>query len=199
MNRVLILLLFSLFSCSTSNSVIKNDIPEFRKKHIKSLMVENGPITSKDQKYLTFYDIDSKYECQCEYEYSKDQKVVTFTTFSGIEKQYRIHGTAHCKVAGKVIGLQLYESMRLLKNPMYKNYLFLPFKDLTNGDETYGGGRYMDYNKSEIVDGKLILDFNKCYNPYCAYSDGYNCPIPPIENHLNIAIHAGEKMFQKTK
>jgi uncharacterized protein (DUF1684 family) len=74
--------------------------------------------------------------------------------------------------------------------------LFLPFQDETNGDDTYGGGRYMDLKITDIRDNRITLDFNKCYNPWCAYSDGYNCPVPPKSNHLPIEVKAGEKMFK---
>jgi hypothetical protein len=72
-------------------------------------------------------------------------------------------------------------------------YLFCPFKDLTNGVDTYGAGRYLDFTLSDI--NNPILDFNYAYNPYCAYNAGYSCPIPPYENHLKIAITAGEKKW----
>jgi uncharacterized protein (DUF1684 family) len=81
--------------------------------------------------------------------------------------------------------------------PKYKNYLFVPFKDMTNGKETYGGGRYLDLETTDIQNDSVILDFNKAYNPYCAYSNGYSCPIPPKENHLAVSIEAGEKTFGK--
>ena len=72
------------------------------------------------------------------------------------------------------------------------DHLFLPFTDNTNGVETYGGGRYIDL---KIPAGNTInIDFNKAYNPYCAYSDKYSCPIPPPENHLDIEIKAGIKL-----
>jgi len=72
--------------------------------------------------------------------------------------------------------------------------LFLPFGDLTNGETTYGGGRYLDLqftNKNTI-----IIDFNLAYNPYCAYSANYSCPLPPSENRLSVAINAGEMNFE---
>ena len=81
--------------------------------------------------------------------------------------------------------------------PQYRDYLFIPFKDLTNEDATYGGGRYIDAKTTDITSGEMILDFNKSYNPYCAFSDAYSCPIPPDENHLNIKIEAGEQEFAK--
>ena len=83
--------------------------------------------------------------------------------------------------------------MTLIRQPQFKDYLFLPFKDDTNGVETYGGGRYMDVRISTVKDGKIILNFNKAYNPYCAYNKEYVCPLVPKDNILNISIKAGEK------
>ena len=82
--------------------------------------------------------------------------------------------------------------------PHYRDYLFIPFKDLTNGKESYGGGRYIDLRMRQLDKDKVILDFNKSYNPYCAFSEEYSCPIPPKENHLTIAIEAGEKNYGKS-
>ena len=80
-----------------------------------------------------------------------------------------------------------------MRNPAYKNYIFLPFTDDSNGFETYGGGRYLDIDKPEDGVRKIVLDFNIAYNPYCAYSDAYSCPIPPRENNLSVKILAGAK------
>ena len=76
----------------------------------------------------------------------------------------------------------------------YRGTLFLAFADATSGDETYGAGRYLDVKK---VPGAttVTLDFNKAYNPYCAYSDNFSCPFPPKENILSIPIKAGEKVY----
>ncbi len=84
-----------------------------------------------------------------------------------------------------------------MNDPTYKNYLFLPFTDLTSGEESYGGGRYIDLETTDIFNNKVIIDFNKAYNPYCAYASGYNCPIPPRENDLPVAVKAGEMNFGK--
>jgi uncharacterized protein (DUF1684 family) len=75
----------------------------------------------------------------------------------------------------------------------YKNHIFVPFTDLTTGSESYGGGRYVDLELP--FSDKVIIDFNRAYNPYCAYNHKYSCAIPPEENHLNVAIKAGVKAF----
>jgi uncharacterized protein (DUF1684 family) len=80
----------------------------------------------------------------------------------------------------------------------YKDHLFIPFTDATSGEGTYESGRYIDLDIKDITDNKFTIDFNKAYNPYCAYVTGrYNCPIPPVENRLAVAIRAGEKAFGK--
>ena len=81
----------------------------------------------------------------------------------------------------------------------YGGGLFLPFKDETNGEETYGGGRYL-YDTAKGADlraepGELVLDFNYAYNPSCAYNDRWVCPLSPAENTLSFPVEAGEKAF----
>ncbi|GAB2861599.1 DUF1684 domain-containing protein [Hymenobacter ruber] len=75
--------------------------------------------------------------------------------------------------------------------------LFIPFTDLTNGHETYGGGRYLDAPIPRLNETEIELDFNRAYNPYCAYNNEYSCPVPPAENRLQVAIPAGEKSFHE--
>jgi uncharacterized protein (DUF1684 family) len=78
----------------------------------------------------------------------------------------------------------------------YTNYLFLPFTDLTNGKETYAAGRYIGL-KIPKEGNELIIDFNMAYNPYCAYSDRYSCPVVPAANNLATEIRAGLKYINK--
>ena len=75
----------------------------------------------------------------------------------------------------------------------WSNTLFVPFRDLTSGEETYGAGRYLDLVEPEGE--ALTLDFNRAYNPLCNYSPAFNCPIPPRENRLDVAIRAGERTY----
>lgn len=104
---------------------------------------------------------------------------------------YKKYGEVYFEIKGEKFKLNVYQNVEFSKKKEYKNYLFLPFTDLTNGETTYGGGRYIDL---EIPPGKsIVIDFNKAYNPYCAYSHSYSCPIVPEENFLNIKIEAGVK------
>ncbi len=82
-----------------------------------------------------------------------------------------------------------------MKTKKYADYLFIPFTDLTTGDESYESGRYIDLSIPQIFNNKISLDFNKAYNLYCANASGFHCPIPLKENFLPVAIKSGEMNF----
>ena len=113
-----------------------------------------------------------------------DKELVIAYTDSTSDKYEKI-GYANFKLSGKD------HKLLLLKNEGLVSVLF---KDETNGKETYGGGRYMDYPVEKIKNNTIILDFNEAYSPYCAYQPNYACPVPPKENTLHIPIWAGEQM-----
>ncbi|MEL6591161.1 MAG: DUF1684 domain-containing protein [Bacteroidota bacterium] len=110
------------------------------------------------------------------------------------QKTYIPYAKLHFRLQDKERTLTAYYSPQTARLPGYEDHLFLPFTDLTNGQETYGGGRYLDMRKPKGE--KIWIDFNKCYNPYCAYSDGWSCPIPPRENFLEARIEAGVKDYK---
>lgn len=101
---------------------------------------------------------------------------------------------------GKKYELFAYQLAFLMNNDKHKEDFFIPFTDSTSGIDSYGGGKYIDFIIGDIIpDNKLLIDFNKSYNPYCAFRSGYNCPIPPKENDLSAEIKAGEMNFGKSK
>jgi uncharacterized protein (DUF1684 family) len=136
-----------------------------------------------------FFEIDLDYRVQATFEAMPQQAAFTMPTTGPRKPEYRKFGTLKFQIKGADYELTLYQNIGFINNPVYKDYLFLPFTDLTNGVETYGGGRYIDFRipKSKIV----TLDFNQAYNPYCAYTSGYSCPIVPKENHLETEIRGG--------
>ena len=137
-----------------------------------------------------FFPIDLNYRVEAKYSSFDNEKFFDLPTSNKeIQKKYRKFGLLKFQLNGKEHELILYQNAKLMANPMYKDYLFLPFTDLTNSETTYGGGRYIDFRipKGETT----ILDFNQAYNPYCAYVTGYSCPIPPEENHLDIEVKVG--------
>lgn len=136
-----------------------------------------------------FFPIDMKYRVEADLILTPEATAFEIPTSTARKALYRQYAIAVFTIDSIEYRLSLYESMKLKEKEEYKDYLFLPYKDFTNGFETYGGGRYIDL---KIPDGeKIIIDFNQSYNPYCAYSDKYSCPIPPDENSLPGRIEAG--------
>lgn len=153
---------------------------------------EESPLSAKERKAFKghhYFPIDEKYHVTATFEKLPPQSIFQMKTTANSIKDYDVYGVATFILDGKEYQLNIYQSHQLRTQEKYRDYLFLPFTDQTNGSETYGGGRYMDL---KIPSGNTIeLDFNKAYNPYCAYSAGYACPIPPKENDLKTEIKAG--------
>lgn len=159
---------------------------------------ETTILTQKDFKKfksLNFYPIDLTYRVEATFVRTPDEKPFLMPTTTERLPEYVKYGEAHFKINGKQLKLNLYKSTKPYSEPGYEDYLFLPFTDLTSGDGSYGGGRFLD---ARIPEGNtILLDFNKAYNPYCAYNSMYSCPIPPKENDLDIRIEAGVKDYKK--
>lgn len=146
-------------------------------------------------KELDFYPIDEKYIVNARFVRTPDEKPFLMPTTTARTPEYVKYGEAHFSIDGKDFVLSLFKNTQPYNEPGYEDYLFLPFTDLTSGDGSYGGGRYLD---QRIPEGDtFVIDFNKAYNPYCAYNPKYSCPIPPKENDLLIRIEAGVKNFGK--
>ena len=154
-----------------------------------------GPLKPQQAKHLDYYKPDVAYRAWGEFKETPGTKPFMVQTHSGKQKPYREYGQVSFRIKDTLLTLHVYQNIDLINNATYKNYLFVPFNDLTNYVATYGGGRYIDITIDDIKNGKVLIDFNKCYNPYCAYADGYSCPIPPKENYLQMEIRAGEKAF----
>src|SRR3569832_65809 len=116
--------------------------------------------------YLRFYPVDPSYRVIADFKLTPDTKPFDIPTHSGKMKSYRQYGILNFTLHGQPLSLQVYQSQTLMKDPKYKDDLFIPFTDTTNYTYTYAGGRYIDVSIKDIKDGKLVLDFNKCYNPY---------------------------------
>jgi uncharacterized protein (DUF1684 family) len=123
-------------------------------------------------------------------EHKEKKKIIVGTSRDG-EREFIRWGEFRFEANGKHCVLQAYRSNRPEKN------LWVPFRDETSGKETYGAGRYLDLEpeKQHTAEGKWILDFNRAYNPWCAYSEAYTCPFIPSENQLQVLIRAGEKTY----
>jgi len=142
---------------------------------------------------LQFYEINPQFRVDAIFTRTPDEKPFKMPTSTKRKPLYVKYGELSFTIKLQDFVLNVYKSLDSFDDPEYKDYLFLPFTDLTSGDGSYGGGRYIDLF---IPEGNTIeIDFNKAYNPYCAYSNNYSCPIPPRANDLKIRIEAGVKDF----
>jgi len=143
---------------------------------------------------LDFYPIDLAFRVPAAFVRTPDEKPFKMATSTNRLAEYVKYGELHFEIKGSYQVLSLYQDTDHENQEGYEDYLFLPFTDLTNAETTYGGGRYLEM---WLPEGKtMVIDFNKAYNPYCAYSPNYSCPIPPKENHLTVRIEAGVKEFK---
>lgn len=140
---------------------------------------------------LEYFPVDPDYRYEVELDrYDEPEPVVVGTSSDG-EQEYLAWGEFAIEVDGASVTVTAYKGTR------DEDRLWVPFRDETSGEETYGAGRYLDLEPEHhrTDDGTWILDFNEAYNPTCAYSDHYECPLPPMDNWLDVRIEAGEKDF----
>jgi uncharacterized protein (DUF1684 family) len=158
----------------------------FFKNHQRSPLL---PKDKKNFKALKYYPFNPQYAFSGKIErfifhIDNPKYYATFLTNKGLNKRYIRYGKFHFKLDGKGNTIEIYKSI-------LSDMLFIPFKDKTNGKETYEGGRYID---AEILPGyQMVLDFNMAYHPSCAYNENFICALPPRENMLDIEIRAGER------
>ncbi len=199
MRFILYLLLFLLPFGSKAQSY-QQKIDSYRNE-IKSKFEKDtfGPLRKENIGYLDYYTANENFVVQADVEILFGEKPFRMPTYDGTSNDYKRYALLHFEILGEKHTLTAYQSAAIFQNPQYKDYLFLPFIDETNEFETYTGGRYIELDASKVVNGKITIDFNKAYNPYCAYSSGYRCPKPPAENILQTHILAGEKAYKGPK
>ena len=137
---------------------------------------------------LEYYAIDPAYNVPAELKPSDDPTIFDMPTSTGVPRKERRAGMLQFTLQGQPMTLTAFVEADA-KN---LNHLFVPFSDTTSGKETYPAGRYIDLSRTPT--GLYELDFNGAYNPYCYYNESYECPLPPSENRLKVAIQAGEKV-----
>jgi uncharacterized protein len=191
---LLILLLLCGAMSTRSQSSYSVSIAGYQENYKKEL----ASIIKNDTAFVAFFDVDPALRIETVYTPLRDQPVFNMGTSSGTTKQAQKIGKVKFVIDKKSYELSAYQLLALRTNPAQQDLFFIPFTDGTSGVETYSSGRYLDFKLGDIKNAKsLVVDFNKAYNPYCAFVDGYNCPIPPPENQLPVAIKAGEKSYGK--
>jgi len=191
-----ILLAWTIFSCQPFDDYALEIEADRIKKDSSFLIADKSPLSAEQIEVfqgLEYFPINKEYLVEARLEFSKQGDVIQMRTSTDRLPNYKIFAYVYFTFKGEEHRLTAYQNVDHLKDSLYKDFLFLPFTDNNSTISTYGGGRYIDF---EIPHGKtFLLDFNKSYNPYCAYNHRWSCVIPPRENALSIAINAGEKKY----
>ena len=155
---------------------------------------KQSPLTKEDLaafKALDFYPVDLFYCVEARFLRTPDERPFIMPTTGSYKPRYVKYGELYFTLHGRECKLDVFQSLDMVKIEKHKDDLFLPFTDLTSGNGSYGGGRYIDLKQPK--EDILMIDFNTAYNPYCAYNHNFSCPIPPPQNDLNVEVRAGVK------
>ncbi len=200
-------IIFSLFavcilSCSSTKdrgplTKYERSIEKYRNNIHSEHLADESPFKTEEEraKFIGFkyFKTDEKYNIQANLEPFNVVDTIIMKTSSGKDRPFLKYGKITFGLNGNNHQLTLFKSVG------DNAHFFLPFTDETSGDLSYGGGRYLDLDANHKLTNTntLQIDFNKAYNPYCAYVDGYSCPIPPSENHVKTKLKAGV-LYQKS-
>jgi uncharacterized protein (DUF1684 family) len=194
---VLLMLLFQFgFGFSQEKYNLAN-VEKFQKElNAEYADATKSPLLAEDLKEfqsLDFYPPNEKFFIVAKFVRTENAQPFEMKTSTARRPIYIKYGEAHFSIDNQDFQLNIYRNIELSKKEEYKDYLFLPFSDLTCGNESYIGGKYID---TKVPQGDtIVIDFNTSYNPYCAYNYKYSCPKVPLENDLKIEIRAGVKKF----
>jgi uncharacterized protein (DUF1684 family) len=188
---------FSL-ACRPAEAPYEHEIVQARAEKDRAFKIgRESPLKPPDRERFTalaYFPPDESYRAAAALRVAPkdEQPVVTMPTSTGKQRDYRQIGSLEFNLKGEPLTLVAF--VEVAASGVNSNRLFVPFRDLTNGAETYPAGRYLELDPTPT--GLYDLDFNKAYNPYCAYNEEYDCPYPPASNRLKIPIRAGEKSFE---
>lgn len=181
-----------LFSCGKSKIKSSETIDQKRANKIAEFIDPNkSPLDAEELKTfkgITFFPFDENYKVKATLVKMTDMPEFDMPHSLNRTYKYQKFGEVNFVLFEKKFTLPIYTNDRLKKD----SSLFFSFTDLTNGKQTYGGGKYIDVH-FDGISNEIEIDFNESYFPYCAYSQRYSCPIVPSENHIDLEVLAGEK------
>lgn len=200
-NAFFLLIICSLEAAAQTDSVkAVMEISAFQKKLNEEFRNrKESPLEAEDfAKFEShdFFPIDLTYRVNAKLTVTEGTPFFAMKTTTSRVSTERVYGYVSFTLARKEFQLPVYQSKDLMQTDEYAEYLFFPFTDDTNGKQTYEGGRYVDLRIPKEGDN-LVIDFNMAYNPYCAYSSRFSCPLVPAENQMDIEVLAGVKYQKK--
>jgi uncharacterized protein len=200
----LIFLFFGVLACQSNDKKISddsysNEINSQRalknSEFSDSLTSPLNPSDLDEFKGLQYFEPNAEYRIAAIFTIDTSMPVFSMATTTDRLPNYRVYGSADFTLKDTLCRLVVYQNADYMDDPVFGNTLFIPFRDATNGIQTYEAGRYFDIPIPNDNDS-IFLDFNTAYNPYCAYDKRWSCPLVPSENWLKLAILAGEKKFK---
>lgn len=194
----MIFVLIFFMGCAQNKKPIGGETEFQRELNAEYKDASKSPLKQKDLinfEGLEFFKFDSTYVVTAKFIRTEGEKPFKMKTNTDRLADYLKYGEIDFELKGAAYRLNVYQDQDVINKEGYEDYLFLPFLDDTNGDDSYGGGRYIDLR---IPEGDtMIIDFNTAYNPYCAYNEKYSCPIVPRDNYLDAKVEAGVMAFKK--
>lgn len=182
-----------LLACTAADAPDSMDVAAWRAEKDRFMRSDESPVPPEARPTfppLEYFPIDPSYSVPASLEVAPGTDILELSTSGGLRRKMRRIGTLEFTLKGQPLTLTAFADAETNDT----RRLFVPFGDLTNGSETYPGGRYLDLDRTAT--GFYEIDFNRAYNPFCVFNASYDCPYPPRENRLKVPIRAGEKLHK---
>ena len=187
--------ILGITGCGAASNSCTDTLESFRAENVSYFLTADGsPFSEEFRKEFSgssFFEADDSYCVNSSFELDEQSETVDYPAFNSKTIPFRQFGTFYFEIDGKPQSLVAHQRMDLPEEN--RQWLLIMFRDLTNGDESYGGGRYIQVDLP--VSLRTRIDFNRAMNPYCAFEAEFTCPVPPLENWLKVRIPAGEKDY----
>jgi uncharacterized protein len=182
-----------LSACNARPVPYEDEIGSWRAEKDRFMRSAESPLEAPQRASfppLPYFTINPDYRVPAALRLAPAKDIMQMPTSTGQRRDMRRIGTLEFTVKGELLQLTAFADA----TDTSLRRLFVPFNDLTNGTETYPGGRYLDLDRTAT--GVYDLDFNRAYHPFCLFNATYDCPVPPRENRLKVPVRAGEKLGQ---
>ena len=189
-----LLLLAVTVACKPPDAPSQIDVTAWRAEKDRFMRSDESPVPEAQRPAfppLPYFDIAPRYHVPAALTVARGDQIIELSTSTGQRRRMRKIGTLRFTLEERPLTLTAFADA----DTQDVRRLFVPFGDLTNGNETYAGGRYLDLDRTAT--GIYDLDFNRAYQPFCVFNTSYECPYPPRENRLKVAIRAGERFAPK--
>ena len=192
-NLLAVLLAVPMIACTVADAPNAVDVATWRAEKDRFMRSADSPVPQEQRRDfppLEYFPVDPSYNVPASLAVAPGKDILELSTSGGLRRKMRKIGTLQFTLKEQPLTLTAFVDAET--NDVRR--LFVPFGDLTNGNETYPGGRYLDLERTAT--GFYTVDFNRAYNPFCVFNTTYDCPYPPRENRLKVPVRAGEKLHK---